>query len=133
MDKPFLYLSPEWCDEARTRLTEELSPERMNHVTSSLASLYRNCPDGKDRYMLMRYEKGVLEALEIGEGEPPGAEFRIIGDYETFAKITRAEMKSQIALMTGNLKLKGNMIKALKLASISDRFNKVLSRIPTTY
>ena len=50
-----------------------------------------------------------------------------------FAKISRAELGSQKALMTGRLKLKGNMIKALKLASIADRLNKVLSKIPAEY
>ena len=33
--------------------------------------------------------------------------------------------------MTGKLKLKGNMVKALKLASLADRLNKVLATIPT--
>jgi putative sterol carrier protein len=35
--------------------------------------------------------------------------------------------------MTGKLKLKGNMVKALKLASIADRLNKVLATIPAQY
>ncbi|HBJ75308.1 MAG TPA: hypothetical protein DDY86_07350 [Syntrophaceae bacterium] len=35
--------------------------------------------------------------------------------------------------MTGKLKLKGNLARALKLAAVSDRLNKVLSRIPTQY
>ena len=35
--------------------------------------------------------------------------------------------------MMGKLKLKGNMVKALKLAAIADRMNKVLSKIPTAY
>ena len=35
--------------------------------------------------------------------------------------------------MTGKLKLKGNMVKALKLASLADRINKVLATIETAY
>ncbi len=35
--------------------------------------------------------------------------------------------------MTGKLKLKGNMVKALKLAAIADRMNKVLAKIPVRY
>ncbi len=35
--------------------------------------------------------------------------------------------------MTGKLKLKGNMIQALKLAAIADRLNKVLAEIPAVY
>jgi putative sterol carrier protein len=35
--------------------------------------------------------------------------------------------------MTGKLRLKGNMVKALKLASVADKVNKVLSTIPAEY
>jgi putative sterol carrier protein len=35
--------------------------------------------------------------------------------------------------MTGKLKLKGNMVKALKLASLADRINKVFSTLPAIY
>jgi len=35
--------------------------------------------------------------------------------------------------MTGKLKLKGNMVKALKLASVVDRLNKVIAKIQAEY
>jgi putative sterol carrier protein len=133
MTQPVTYLSPEWRDEAQKRLREELPPERMNNITSSMSNIYTNCPDGDEKYLLFRFEKGRLAELAVGSGEPPEAEFKIKGEYQTFAKISRAELGSQRALMTGKLKLRGNMIKALKLASIADRLNKVLSKIPTDY
>lgn len=127
------YLTPAWRDEAERRLTRELSPERMNFITSSMSNIYRNCPDGRERYLFFRFKEGRFADLRLGEGEPPAAEFRITGDYETFARISRAELGSQKALMTGKLKLKGNMVKALKLAAIADRLNKVLAGIPAVY
>jgi putative sterol carrier protein len=127
------YLTPPWRDEAERRLKSELSPERMNFITSSMSNIYLNCPDGQDKYLYFRFEEGRFAELILGQGEPPQAEFRITGNYETFARISRAELGSQKALMTGKLKLKGNMIKALKLASIADRLNKVLSTIPAVY
>lgn len=133
MSQTVKYLSPQWRDEAEKRLKSELSPEKMNNITSSMSNIYNNCPDGKSRYLFFKFEGGNFAELSIGEGEPPKAEFRISGDYQVFAKISRAELGSQKALMTGKLKLKGNMIKALKLASIADRLNKVLSKIPAEY
>ncbi|MFZ5354497.1 MAG: SCP2 sterol-binding domain-containing protein [Bacillota bacterium] len=127
------YLSPEWRDEAEKRLISELTPEKMNSISSSMCSIYQNCPNGKSVYMYLSFKDGLLEKLEIGEGEAPAAEFRITGDYEVFARISRSEMNSQMALMSGKLKLKGNMVKALKLASISDRINRVYAGIPTEY
>jgi putative sterol carrier protein len=71
--------------------------------------------------------------VSIHEGTAPEAEFRISGEYETFARISRAEMGSRSALMSGKLKLQGNMVKALSLASVVDRMNKVLATIPSRY
>lgn len=133
MAEQFQYLSPAWRDAAEKRLKSELSPERMNFVTSSMSNIYLDCPDGDSRYLLFRFENGEFAELLLGQGEPPKADFKITGKYETFAKITRAELSSHKALMMGKLKLKGSMVKALKLAAIADRMNKVLSKIPASY
>jgi putative sterol carrier protein len=127
------YLSTEWTEEAARRLRAELTPEKMKHVTSSMLTVYKGCPDGQDRALYYKFVEGVIAELSIREGELPEAEFRIIGDYETFAKISRAELGSRAALMSGKLILKGNMVKALSLASVVDRLNKVLATIPTEY
>jgi putative sterol carrier protein len=86
-----------------------------------------------EKFLFIACKDGKITDVETGTGEPPQAEFRIIGDYETFARISRAELGAQKALMTGKVKLKGNLAKALKLASVSDRINKVLAKIPTQY
>ena len=131
--KRFKYLSPEWTKEAFNRLRQELTAEKMKHVTSSMVTLNTNCPDGIDRAVYYRFLDGVVEEVSIREGEPPPAEFRISGDYQVFASISRAELGSRAALMTGKLRLQGNMVKALSLASVVDRMNKVLATIPTDY
>lgn len=133
MTAKFKYLSPEWRDEAEMRLKRELTPEKMNRITSSMSNIYLKCPDGNERYLFFRFVDGAIAEISLGTGEPPQAEFRITGDYETFAKISRAELGSQKALMTGKLKLRGNMMKALSLAAVADRLNKVLAQIPAEY
>jgi putative sterol carrier protein len=130
---PLLYLTEEWRAEAERRLKAELTPERMNNITSSMSNVYLDCPGGGSKYLLFRFENGAVAELALGTGEPPEAEFHITGTYEVFAQISRAELGAQKALMTGKLKLKGNMIKALKLAAIADRLNKVLAGIPASY
>ncbi len=127
------YLSNEWRDEAERLLKTELSPEKMNHITSSMSNIYKNCPDGKERFFHVKFEDGSCTAISVGEGAPPQAEFVITGDYKVFASISRAELGAQKALMTGKLKLKGNMVKALKLASVVDRLNKVIAKISAEY
>jgi putative sterol carrier protein len=129
----FRYLTEEWRAEAERRLKTELTPERMNHITSSMSNVYLDCPGGGSKYLVFRFADGALTELGLGTGEPPEAEFHITGAYDVFARISRAELGAQKALMTGQLKLKGNMIKALKLAAIADRLNKVLAGIPAVY
>ncbi|OGD15163.1 MAG: sterol-binding protein [Candidatus Aminicenantes bacterium RBG_16_66_30] len=130
---PLQYLTEEWRAEAERRLKSELTPERMNHITSSMSNVYLDCPGGGSKHLLFRFDAGALTELALGTGEPPEAEFLITGAYDVFAQISRAELGAQKALMTGKLKLKGNMIKALKLAAIADRLNKVLAGIPAVY
>jgi putative sterol carrier protein len=129
----FKYLSPEWTEEALRRLREQLTPDKMKHITSSMLTLNTNCPDGKDRAVYYRVVDGVVEELSICEGELPKAEFVITGEYATFASISRAELKARSALMSGKLALTGNLVKALRLAPVVDRLNAVLATIPTDY
>lgn len=130
---PLQYLSPDWAFEAQKQLREQLTPEIMKYVTSSMVTVYSHCPDGKDRALFYKIVDGVFQEVSVSVGDIPNAEFIITGDYDTFAKISRAELGSRSALMSGKLKLKGNMVKALSLASIVDRLNKVLSEIPCEY
>ncbi len=127
------YLSEEWRAEVEKRLKEQLTPDKMNGVSSSMNNRYKNCPDGADRYFFVGFKDGEIDKVLVGEGDGPEAEFYISGDYEIFAQISRAELGSQKALMGGKLKLKGNMVKALKLASLCDRLNKVIATIDTEF
>ena len=129
----FQYLSPEWAEEATRRLQEDLTPEKMKHLTSSMTTVYTNCPDGLERTVYYRLEGGVVQEVSLHQGDAPKAEFTIKGDYETFAQISRAELKARAALMSGKLTLKGNLVKALRLAPVVDRLNEVLATIPTDF
>ena len=127
------YLSAQWRDEVEARLRQELTPDKMHNLTSSMNNKYVNCPGGGEKFFFVGFKDGAVDSVQAGDGEGPVAEFVISGDYEVFAKISRAELGSQKALMSGQLKLKGNMVKALKLASLCDRLNKVIATIPTEF
>jgi putative sterol carrier protein len=133
MEEKVSYLSQEWCDEAEGRLRTEIPPEKMKNLTSSVAYVYTGCPGGKDRFLFFRTDNGKFTEVLVGDNEPPEAEFKVTGPYDLFASLTQGKISSQRALMSGKLKLKGNMVKALKLASLADRINKVLGSIPTRY
>ena len=127
------YLSGEWHAMAGQALREQITSDKMKNISTSMSNIYRNCPDGKERFLFISLESGTIADFQVGEGESPKAEFKITGDYEVFSRISRAELGAHTALMTGKLKLKGNMVKALKLASLADRINKVFSTLPADY
>ena len=129
----YQYLSPEWADEVFRRVNEKLSPERMKHITSSMLTVNTSCPDGKDRAVYYEIVDGVVTDVSIREGELPRAEFTITADYELFARISRGELKARAALMSGKMKLKGPLVKALRLSPLVDRLNEVIATIPTEY
>ncbi|MFX1367834.1 MAG: SCP2 sterol-binding domain-containing protein [Promethearchaeota archaeon] len=133
----FKYLSKEWMDEVISRVTAKLTAEEMKHVSSSMVNIVENCPDGNTRYMYFRFEDGLLAEAAIGtqddEVSQKKAEFRIIGDYDVFAKISQAELGARSALMRNKIKLKGNMVKALRLSSVVDKLNKIIATVPTDY
>jgi len=131
--KKFKYLSPEWAEEVFKRANDRLTPEKMKHVTSSMLTLNKNCPDGKDRAVYYEIVDGVVRKVSIAEGKLPDAEFTITADYQLFAKISRAELKARRALMSGKMKLKGPLVKALSLSPLVDRLNEVISTIPTEF
>jgi len=129
----YKYLSPEWSEEVFRRVNEKLSPERMKHITSSMLTVNTRCPDEKDRAVYYEIVDGVVTDVSIREGELPLAEFAITADYELFARISRGELKARAALMSGKMKLKGPLVKALRLSPLVDRLNEVIATIPTEY
>jgi putative sterol carrier protein len=131
--KKFKYLSPEWAEEVKKRANEKLTPEKMKHVTSSMLTLNTNCPDGKDHAVYYEIVNGAVTKVSVVEGKLPNAEFTITADYQLFAKISRAELKARRALMSGKMKLKGPLVKALRLSPLVDRLNEIISTIPTEF
>ncbi|MFA6785471.1 MAG: SCP2 sterol-binding domain-containing protein [Sphaerochaeta sp.] len=133
MEEKLRYLSPLWKEAGFERLKTEIDPEKMHNVTTSMVDIYENCPGGGEKYLYLACEEGKVTDFQTGEGEAPQAEFSIRGPYQVFAAITRGELSSTRALMTGKLRLKGNMAKAVRLAPLADRVNKVLSGVFTLY
>lgn len=131
------YLSQEWMEEVIRRVKSNLTPEEMKKVSSSMVNILNNCPDGKTYYMYFKFEEGVLAEAAVGsedeEVASKEAEFKIIGDYDIFAQISKAELGARTALMKNKIKLKGSMVKALRLSSVVDRLNKIIATVPTEF
>jgi len=130
--KPLQYLSPEWTQELRARLQQEITPAKGN-ATASIVFRHLNVPGGGERYLYFNITNGMLRALESGEGAGPQAEFVISGDYQAFAQVLKGQIDPARALKSGRLRLQGNMMRALRLLPLIEKIIFEASDIPTTF
>lgn len=133
MSNAVKYLSAEWCAQAEKQLREGLSPDILKNATISMTNSYLNCPDGTNKYTYMDIVDGEFHSMVVSDGETPNADFNITADYLIFVQMAKGELSGQKAMMSGSLKLNGNIMKAMKFAPISDTITKVLASIPTEY
>ncbi len=55
------YLSEDWRKEVEARLSAQLTPDKMNNLTSSMNNLYLNCPDGNSHYFFVGFVDGKVD------------------------------------------------------------------------
>ena len=65
------YLSEDWRKEVEARLSAQLTPDKMNNLTSSMNNLYLNCPDGNSHYFFVGFADGKVDSVQVGAGEGP--------------------------------------------------------------
>ncbi len=133
MSEMVVYLSDGWRAQARRMLERQLTPQNTGNVCLSMSTAYTNCPDGIDKYTFAKLVDGSLETFDIGKGDAPEADLCICADYSVFVQIASQQLSGQSALMSGKLKIKGNMMKVMQFAPLSDAIMKVLASIPTVY
>jgi len=64
------------------------------------------------------FAKIVNGELTVGEGEDPDADVSVIISGANWMKIAEGALNSQMAFMTGKLKIKGDMGMAMKLQTL---------------
>ena len=123
------FLSEEWFEEFRAITMETFSPGKTpTGVTTSLCECYSDVPlaGGEKLWMMYVFENGILTSLERGLGESsiPSAEYTSDATYDIVVKLLKGEMANAKAVLSGKVKLKGNVTKALKLISTHDYIDK---------
>jgi len=77
---------------------------------------------------------GKCRAFEIIEKpEQKEAPIIIMGTYENMKKVALGKLNPTIAVMTGRLRVKGNVAKLLSNAAASSAFVNVIKKVPTEY
>ena len=121
------FLSEEFFDEYSVRLKDVFSEGKTKtNVTLTLREDYLDVPHfgGKDAWYMLEFKNGVLVSFTHGVGldNAPAADYIATSEYEITRKIMRGETSVVKCLTGGKIKLKGNLMKALKLM---DTYNAV--------
>lgn len=109
------FLSEKWYAEYEKNLRKEFSAEKTTtHESVRMLELYRKCPDGKDRWMLIDIEKGLFNEFRYGEGKgtmPRDPDFRLYADYETWIRALSGKDDLTQDVLNGKIEFYGSLVK----------------------
>ena len=114
------FLTEEWSDEFIALAKDTFSPGKTpSKVTVTLCECYNKVPQcgGDTVWFMYTFKDGVITDITRGTGRTsaPAADYVSDADYDISVKNIVGELSSAKALTSGKIKLKGNLMKGLKL------------------
>lgn len=121
------YLSEAWAEEMRKGLAEEFSTRGI--VSTVFVQIMKDAPEVGQRWALFEMKKGKFVRYEVGVGEPPKYELAAEGTYAVHKGCITGEIDGSKCIMTGDMKLRGNVVKAMSLLGTYSRLEEVAKSI----
>lgn len=87
-------------------------------------------PDGND---LDYYVNIADDSAGVGLGELEDSDLKVTNSYETAVGISTGELNTQMAFMTGKLKVSGDMTKLMLNQNVIAEMTRAMSTIDTEY
>ena len=124
------FLSEAYLAEASQALAGDAAfQSAITNVDLSIQFHVTDGPEGDVAYGLVI---GNGDASLVG-GEVDGAEVTVTNDYETSVGISKGDLNTQMAFMTGKLKVTGNMASLLMHQNVINAFAGALGGVDVTY
>ena len=125
------FLTGEWL----AALTETVNAN--DEFTTAIANVdltlqfeTTDAPEGTEGTYYLAIADGGLAAA-AGPAEEPDA--TISNDYETAVAISKGELNTQMAFMTGKMKVSGNMAKIMMNQAVFTKFAEATSTVDVEY
>lgn len=115
------FLSDEWIERFESKARDVFSEDDTpSSLTVTLVECYEGVPqlDGKDFWHLYAIEDGVIEELAHGNDKkdiPGDADFVTFCPYDLVVRIMTGKVSTPRAMLSGDIKMKGNMVRAMKM------------------
>lgn len=120
-DKEYNAAAKDWEDPI-TLLVTNLPPAVREFFKSEQTGAWLDLYHGKCR---------AFELVKSAEEKQ--APIIITGSYENMKKVALGKLNPTVAVMTGQLKVKGNLAKLLANAAASSAFVNALKKVPTEF
>ena len=125
------FLSDEYFEELTSTVNaHEGFTSAIANVDLTLQFEVPDAPDGVAPKYYVTVADGELQAAP-GEADEPDA--TITNDYETAVAISKGDLNTQMAFMTGKLKVSGNMAKLMMNQSMLGKFAEATSGMDVEY
>lgn len=126
------YLSDKWLEAAQRALaTDDVLPDGAASVVLTVQQMVTSGPDGDASYHVV-VDHG---SLRIAPGEASDPTVTFIQSWDTAAAIARGELSAQGAVMTGLIRVRGDLPKLVEFGDVFGGVDDVLGelRSQTTY
>jgi len=141
-EKKFIFGSKEWFDAFVEILNKD--PDYNNAaknwedpitlVVTDLPEVVKNYFKADKIVVWLDLYHGQCRAYEfLKEPEDKPASITLTGSYTTMKKIAQGNLGPTTAIMTGQLKAKGNVFKLIANAGASAAFVNALKKVPTEF
>jgi putative sterol carrier protein len=122
------YLSDEYFSEVQAALAQDAKwAESTKNLKTSVAL---NVTDIGQNYLLS-VDNGTTTLQKAATGAT--AEFTFEGTYEAWCKIGKGEVDLQSAVLKGQMKFKGSLVKILSLRDKLNRVADVMKQVPKEF
>ncbi len=127
------YLSDEWLAQMQEGLKKEFADK--GRVTVTFAQGVEGIPGKEDWYLLMTLKDSQYVDYCMGpiDDLPEETQFKVFGDFSVYKGIIEGNIDGSKCLMTGQLSLEGNMVKAVALMGTYNRLESVQRSIETNF
>jgi putative sterol carrier protein len=125
------FLSTDWLQDLNDTVNAHEGFEKaIASVDLTLQFEVPDAPEGTEKRYYFKIQGGSLEA-SAGDAEAPDA--TISNTYETAAAVSKGEMNTQMAFMSGKLKVSGNMAKIMMNQGVFNAFADAASGVEVEY
>jgi putative sterol carrier protein len=125
------FLTQEWLDALGSTVgADEGFKSAIANVDLCLQFEVPDAPEGTEGTYHFVIKEG---ALATGAGAADEADATISNNYETAVAISKGELNTQMAFMTGKLKVSGNMAKIMMNQAVFSAFADAASGVDVDY